>query len=476
MDYIFVGLLCLLVAFSIILMSKKGDSKKIKDDLDALRQDFKDYLDKSQKDTLDFLTRQMTVQSQNQAAMQALETARFKEFSDNTQSSIDVLRKTVVQNAQTLDERFAAFQKQNDEKLSEMRVTIEQKVTAMQVSNEKKLDEMRQTVDEKLQKTLEERISQSFKLVSDRLQQVYEGLGEMKTLANGVGDLKKVLSNVKTRGILGEIQLGAILEQILNNEQYDTNVATKKGSQDRVEFAVKLPGDGGNFVYLPIDAKFPMDAYQDLITAYDTSDAKLVEDAAKVLTTRIKAFAKDIHTKYIDVPYTTDFAIMFLPIEGLYAEVVRRGMIETLQNEYKINIAGPTTMAALLNSLQMGFKTLAIQKRSGEVWEILSGVKQEFGKFEQVLTQAQKRMTQVSSDLDSLIGTRTKAIQRKLRDVATLPTSAQEKELPEDTDDIEKTVEINQQELPQTAQESEKNHEKLLTQRTNYVNIILALG
>ncbi|MEG0091861.1 MAG: DNA recombination protein RmuC, partial [Oscillospiraceae bacterium] len=265
-------------------------------------------------------------------------------------------------------------------------------------------------------------------------------LGEMKTLANGVGDLKKVLSNVKTRGILGEVQLGAILEQILNNDQYETNVATKKDSADRVEFAVKLPGQEGEYVYLPIDAKFPLDAYNDLVNAYDTGDAKVVEDAAKVLTNRVKAFAKDIRTKYIDVPHTTDFAIMFLPIEGLYAEVVRRGLIEVLQNEYKVNIAGPTTMAALLNSLQMGFKTLAIQKRSGEVWEILGGVKQEFDKFENVLISAQKRMTQVSGDLESLIGTRTRAIQRKLRTVTDAISDGERAKLSENA---EKTIDTD---------------------------------
>ncbi|MEG2082458.1 MAG: DNA recombination protein RmuC [Oscillospiraceae bacterium] len=440
MEYIIVALLGVVIVLNVVLLTKKGEKEQMTRELDALRQDFKEYTDKSQKDMLDFVARQMTVQSQNQSTMQNLEAARFKEFSDSTQSNIEVLRRTVGQMAQGLDDRFVAFQKQNDTKLSEMRLTIEQKVTSMQESNEKKLDEMRQTVDEKLQKTLEERISQSFKLVSDRLQQVYEGLGEMKTLANGVGDLKKVLSNVKTRGILGEVQLGAILEQILNNDQYDTNVATKKDSADRVEFAVKLPGQEGEYVYLPIDAKFPLDAYNDLVNAYDTGDAKVVEDAAKVLTNRVKAFAKDIRTKYIDVPHTTDFAIMFLPIEGLYAEVVRRGLIEVLQNEYKVNIAGPTTMAALLNSLQMGFKTLAIQKRSGEVWEILGGVKQEFDKFENVLISAQKRMTQVSGDLESLIGTRTRAIQRKLRTVTDTISDGERAKLSENA---EKTIDTD---------------------------------
>lgn len=429
MEYIILAMLAISIVVNIVTLLKVNTTKNVQTQIENFRSEFKEYSDKNQRDTLDFLSRQLTQQNESRQAMQQLETVRFKEFSDNTQSNIDTLRKTIVQMSQALDDRFAVFQKQNDNKLSEMRLTIESKVTDMQQSNEKKLDEMRATVDEKLQKTLEDRISQSFKLVNDRLQQVYEGLGEMKNLATGVGDLKKVLSNVKTRGILGEVQLGAILEQILSAEQYDTNVVTKKGSAERVEFAVKLPGENGDFVYLPIDAKFPMDAYHDLLTAYDTADGKQVEEAAKVLTTRIKSFAKDIRTKYIDVPSTTDFAIMFLPIEGLYAEVVRRGMVETLQNEYKVNIAGPTTMAALLNSLQMGFKTLAIQKRSGEVWTVLGEVKKEFESFGDILEKAQSRMNMVSKDLEMLIGTRTRAIQRKLRGVETFPSEEETKKM-----------------------------------------------
>ena len=291
----------------------------------------------------------------------------------------------------------------------------------MQADNGKRLDEMRHTVDEKLQKTLDEKLQQSFSRVSEQLESVYKGLGEMQTLATGVGDLKKVLSNVKTRGILGEIQLGAILEQILAPEQYAENVATVKGSSERVEYAVKLPGDGTSCVYLPIDAKFPIDAYNGLLDAYDTADAAQVEAAAKVLEQRIRQFAKDIHTKYIHVPETTDFGIMFLPIEGLYAEVVRRGMVERLQAEFKVVIAGPTTMAALLNSLQMGFKTLAIQKRSSEVWDVLSSVKSEFETFGTALEQAQTRINQAGNALESLVGVRTRQIQRKLRSVTTLP-------------------------------------------------------
>lgn len=319
-----------------------------------------------------------------------------------------------------LNTRFSHMAVENEQKLENIRTSMEKKITDLTADNNKQLEQMRQTVDEKLQKTLEDRISQSFQLVSERLEQVYKGLGEMQNLAAGVGDLKKVLSNVKTRGILGEVQLGAILEQILSPEQYEENVKTKHTGNERVEFAVKLPGDEDGVVWLPIDAKFPADAYSNLVDAYDSGEVAAVDAAAKQLEKVIKSEAKDIRDKYIDPPYTTDFAIMFLPFEGLYAEVVRRGLLEVLQREYKINIAGPTTMAALLNSLQMGFKTLAIQKHSSEVWDILGAVKTEFDKFGNVLEATQARINQANAELDKLIGTRTRSIQRKLRSVTTL--------------------------------------------------------
>lgn len=316
-----------------------------------------------------------------------------------------------------LNNRFSHMAVENEQKLENIRQTVEKKMSDMQAENGRQLETMRQTVDEKLQKTLENRISQSFRLVSERLEQVYKGLGEMQNLAAGVGDLKKVLSNVKTRGILGEVQLGAILEQILAPDQYEENVRTKHTGNERVEFAVKLPGDDDGTVWLPIDAKFPGDAYANLVDAYDAGDSAAVEAAAKNLERVIKSEARDIQTKYIDPPYTTDFAIMFLPFEGLYAEVVRRGLLEALQRDYKVNIAGPTTMAALLNSLQMGFKTLAIQKHSSEVWDILGAVKTEFDKFGAGLEATQNRLSQAGAELDKLIGVRTRSIQRKLRSV-----------------------------------------------------------
>ncbi|MDD2993177.1 MAG: DNA recombination protein RmuC [Pygmaiobacter sp.] len=325
---------------------------------------------------------------------------------------------------QGLDERFKALSLQTELKLDSIRRTMETRLAALQEDNNHKLDQIRETVDEKLQKTLEDKLAKSFGLVNERLEQVYKGLGEMQTLAIGVGDLKKVLSNVKTRGILGEIQLGAILQEILTPDQYDENVATRKGSSERVEFAVKLPsGEDGETIYLPIDAKFPADCYANLMEAYDTGDTEQIAAAGKVLENRIRSEAKDIRDKYVHVPDTTEFGILFLPVEGLYAEVVRRGMVERLQTEYKVTIAGPTIMAALLNSLQMGFHTLAIQKRSSEVWDILGNVKSEFETFGKALAQTQNRLHQASDELENLVGVRTRQIQRRLRTITSLPAA-----------------------------------------------------
>ena len=325
-----------------------------------------------------------------------------------------------IENSKSIEERLKTFSLENEQKLELIRRSVEQKLSYIQEDNNKQLEKMRETVDEKLQKTLEDKMNKSFALVSERLEQVYKGLGEMQNLASGVGDLKKVLSNVKTRGILGEIQLSSILKEILSPEQYEENVATKQGSRDVVEFAVKLPADDNSFIYLPIDSKFPGDTYATLKDAYDSGSKEAVDAAAKMLINTIKKEAKDIRDKYIDPPNTTEFAIMFLPFEGLYSEVVNRGMVELLQREYKVNIAGPSTMAALLNSIQMGFKTLAVQKRSAEVWEVLGSVKKEFDTFSDVLTKAQQHINLVTKDLDTLAGVRTRQIQRKLSAVQTL--------------------------------------------------------
>lgn len=298
---------------------------------------------------------------------------------------------------------------------------ISRQFNRMQADNNQRLDEMRNIVDEKLQKTLEERIGQSFRTVNHSLSKVAEGLGEMQTIAGGVGDLKKVLSNVKTRGVLGEIQLASILEEILAPQQYEQNVNTTGEGRNIVEFAVKLPGNDEGFVWLPIDSKFPGDTYGNLVDAYETGDSKLVLAAQKELISTIKKEAKDISEKYIAPPKTTNFGIMFLPFEGLYSEVVRLGLVEVLQRDYKVNIAGPTTMAATLNSLQMGFKTLAIQKRSSEVWEILGAVKTEFAKFEAELEKAQKNVIQANNNLENLLGTRSRVMRSKLKKVEELP-------------------------------------------------------
>lgn len=308
---------------------------------------------------------------------------------------------------------------ENNRKLEDMRETVERKLTDIQIDNNHRLEEMREIVDEKLQKTINQRMNESFQLVNERLEQVYRGLGEMQTLAAGVGDLKKVLSNVKTRGILGEVQLAAILREILAPEQYDTEVRVRPGSRNAVEFAVKIPTDSG-FIYLPIDSKFPGETYGKLRDAYDSGDPVQIGECAKALISTLKGEAKMIRDKYIEPPYTTEFAIMFLPFEGLYAEAVNRGMVEILQREYSVNIAGPSTMAAMLNSLQMGFRSFAIQKRSGEVWNVLSSVRTEFEKFETVLKSAQQRINQANAELDRLVGARTRAIRKKLDGISEL--------------------------------------------------------
>lgn len=325
-----------------------------------------------------------------------------------------------------MEDRLKTFSVENEQRLNQIRDTVEKRLEYIQQDNNMRLDQMRETVDEKLQKTLDEKMSRSFALVNERLEQVYKGLGEMQTLAVGVGDLKKVLSNVKTRGIVGEIQLGSILKEILSPEQYEENVVTKTDSSNPVEFAVKLPTDDESFVYLPIDSKFPGDTYTALKDAMDKGDKEEISAAAKNLVSTIKSEAKDIRDKYIDPPNTTDFAVMFLPFEGLYAEVVNRGLVETLQRDYKINIAGPSTMAALLNSLQMGFKTLAVQKRSAEVWTVLGAVKTEFDKFSDVLLATQHRLDQANKELDKLVGVRTRQIKRKLKDVTRLESGQSE--------------------------------------------------
>ena len=319
-------------------------------------------------------------------------------------------------------QRLALLTADNEKRLGEVRATLETKLTAIQQDNATKLEQMRATVDEKLQSTLETRLGQSFTLVSERLEAVQRGLGEMQSLASGVGDLKRVLNNVKTRGILGEVQLGALLEQMLTPEQYAADIATVPGSDNRVEFAVRLPGgDRDSQVWLPIDAKFPIENYERLLDAQQQADTDAVERAALALERHIREEAKTIRAKYVAPPATTDFAVLFLPTEGLYAEIIRRpGLFESLQREQRVTVAGPTTLSALLNSLQMGFRTLAIQQRSSEVWQLLGAVKNEFGKFGDVLKMVRKKLDEAGKHIDAT-SVRTRVIERKLRDVESLP-------------------------------------------------------
>jgi DNA recombination protein RmuC len=366
--------------------------------------------------------RQETAQSAQQARQELGAALKF---------SSDSLQQRLTENIRVQKDQLDSFSKQlmamtrlNEEKLEAMRKTMETQLQSLQEDNTRKLEQMRATVDEKLQSTLDKRLGESFKQVSERLEQVYKGLGEMRTLATGVGDLKKVLTNVKTRGTWGEIRLSHILEQILTPDQYDVNVATKKNSNERVEFAIKLPGqeaDKEKIIWMPIDSKFPQEDYQRLIDAQEAGDKELAEKSIKNLAMRIKAEARRIKEKYLDPPGTTDFGIMFLPVEGLYAEVLRRpGLCDTLQREHRIVVTGPTTLAALLNSLQMGFRTLAIEKHSSEVWQLLGMVKTEFGKFGDVLAKTKKKLQEAGHTIDKA-EIRTRAITRKLRKVQEVP-------------------------------------------------------
>ena len=373
-----------------------------------------------------------TIKNFNDSVLQQLaEMARLQQQQlESFATQLNAQRDHIGQRLEQLREESAALltrlTETNARKLEELKLAVESKLTQLQTDNAAKLEEMRRTVDEKLQGTLEKRLGESFKLVSDRLEQVHKGLGEMQTLASGVGDLKKVLTNVKTRGTWGEMQLGNLLEQILTPEQFAKNVATKRGSNDRVEFAIKLPGGdgpGGGVVWLPMDAKFPKEDYERLFAAAEIGDAAAVEESARMLEVRIRNEAREIRDKYIDPPQTTDFGILFLPTEGLYAEVLRRpGLTDALQREYRVNVTGPTTLAALLNSLQMGFRTLAIQQRSSEVWSVLGAVKTEFGKFGEVIDRVQKKLQEATNAMDGA-ATRTRAIERKLRDVQELSTT-----------------------------------------------------
>ena len=372
-----------------------------------------------QTERLESLFRQEMKENREEMArnMRELRTELNQVLSLSTQQMQTTLHRNLMTTNEMQREKFEAMNRQQD---------------ILVKSTEKRLDEMRLMVEEKLQKTLNERIGQSFELVRSQLENVQKGLGEMKTLAEDVGGLKKVLGNVKTRGTFGEIQLSALLEQMLSPEQYEANVKTRKNATEFVEFAIKLPGkdNGKDVVYLPIDAKFPKDVYEQYIDAYEEGDASLIESTSKQLEITVKRMAKDIRDKYIEPPYTTDFAILFLPFESIYAEVIRRtALIETLQKDFKVVVTGPTTLGAILNSLQMGFRTLAIQKRTSEVWSVLGAVKTEFGKFGGMLEKVQKNLQSAGDQLEEVMGKRTRAIERKLRQVEALPTDESRKML-----------------------------------------------
>ena len=423
-----------------ILLTRGRDN--VGDLLITYKNDNERNIDRAKKDISEDMEQQMRYLGENiriaQKGSEEQLSSKQEAFFGLMTEKQNAISMSLEVSAKSTEDRFRTFEAKNAADLNEIRETVERRLASIQAENDKHLDDVRDTmkksldevrgvVDEKLQETLNSRITESFKLVNDRLAEVYQGLGEMKTLATGVGDLKKVLSNVKTRGTLGEVQLGAILEEILTPEQYVKNFDAKGKTQERVEYAVRLPGDGDAPVYLPIDSKFPSDAYLQLADAYESGDPAQVQAAQKRLADVIMKFARDIRDKYVDPPRTTEFAVMFLPTEGIYAEVVRLGMVEKLQREARVNIAGPSTMAALLNSLRMGFSIVAMQKRSGEAWQVLGAVKAEFENFESVLASAQKRLNGASDELEKLIGTRTRAILRKLRDVESLPAS----EIPE---------------------------------------------
>lgn len=422
---VLIAVLSLVINF--ILLSKRRKQKDnafvheisllLRDELKTNRTELSESLRESRRELAEGLERMSLSLGEKLGQINDSSQKAARENREELAKSLHQFQETFTNNVRDFNE----LQKQ---KFDDMARRQDELVKA----TEQKLEKMRETVDEKLHKTLEERLGQSFKLVSERLEAVQKGLGEMQVLANGVGDLKNVLSNVKTRGLLGEIQLGNILEQIMSSEQYEANVITRKGASEVVEFAIKLPGrdDSGTPVYLPIDAKFPQADYLRLQNAFESGDKSMIDAETKNLVAAIKKSAKDIRDKYLDPPHTTDFGIMFLPVEGLYAEVVRQeDLLVTLQRDYKVIVTGPTTLAAMLNSLQMGFKTLAIQKRSSEVWNVLAAVKGEFAKFGDVLEKARKKLNEADRELDSLVGTRTRMMMSKLKKIEKLPAAGQ---------------------------------------------------
>ncbi|MBS0215094.1 MAG: DNA recombination protein RmuC [Proteobacteria bacterium] len=428
------------IVLLVVLLLRKPDAG-LSNLRDGLERALRDEQREGRGELRDSLERQTVAQSHHQQAL----AQNIGDLTERTDRRLDEFRIAIAEDgrksreeqrgqqqqfSQALSDRLRDLSERNSQVLGELRVTLETQLKALQDDSAKKLEQMRATVDEKLQSTLETRLGESFRLVSERLEAVQRGLGEMQQLATGVGDLKRVLTNVKTRGTFGEVQLGALLEQVLTMEQYAGNVVTRPGSSERVEYAVRLPGghDGGT-VWLPIDAKFPHEDYERLLDAQDRADADAANDAGTALERRIRDEAKKIRDKYIEPPHTTDFALLFLPTEGLYAEVLRRpGLFDLLQRDLRITPVGPTTLLAVLNSLQMGFRTLAIEKRSSEVWQTLGAVKTEFGKFGASLDAVKKKLAEASNKIDET-GVRSRAIERKLRGVEALPQDGEDQPL-----------------------------------------------
>lgn len=401
MEGVIIALLAILLVLSIVQMTKIG-SKNSQNTTYLSEKDKQDII-KAFSSNITLITNALQNSADNS--------------SKEVKANLENMSEKIYDNRKTTEERFIAIEKKLERSLEQIRETLERNVQTMQSNNEKKLNDIQKTVDEKLTKTLNDRFNESFKVLSDELTRVSQTIGEMQKISSDVGNLSKMLSNVKTTGILGEIQLGAIIDEILAPNQYLKNVVTNKTGREPVEFAVKLPGGDDGEVLLPIDSKFPYTIYTDMQKAYEKNDFGEYESKKKQLVNTIKSMAKDVKEKYVNPPVTTNFAVMFLPVEGLYAEIVKMGLIEELASKYNITVAGPTTMAALLNSLQMGFQTLAIQKKSNEVWTILGAVKAEFAKFGAMIEGVQKKLNGANSDLDQLLGVRTRAIDRKLRSV-----------------------------------------------------------
>ena len=441
--WLIVALLIVTIILLMVLILKKSQSNILMQGLEKLhldlqqeqqrlRQDMLGAVSEHLRTNIDAVSRMGESNRNTLRAMGDMLKDNQAQASLGQKETLNDFNKVMSERLSMLEQRVQVVEKNNEERLESIRKTVAEGLSVMQQENSKKLEEMRITVDEKLQSTLEKRLSESFNNVNKELQRVYVSVGEMKSIADDVGGLKRMLGNVKVRGNLGEVQLGAILEEILSPEQYEENIATVPGSTKRVEFAVHMPGDGDRPVYLPIDAKFPGDTYSALQDAREAGDIEGVKFVQKQLKERILLEAKDIHDKYIEVPYTTDFGVLFLPFEGLFAEVNALGLTNRLQHDYHVVVAGPSTMAAMLSSLRVGFRTLAIQKRSDEVWQVLGAAKTEFEKFGQGLSAMRRHLDQTSNELDKLLDTRSKAINRKLKSVESLDVreSARILELP----------------------------------------------